>query len=254
MNTHIPSFRSIVDASEQLPSPDAFSPSFKLPAPTPSALKVAIVDGRPLFGEILVLGLKTADPATQFSYYKSLSDWVSVKGATNETVVLLSIDNKALESDADGCLQMLKELKEEGSPTRFVVASSEEDPETVLRTLDAGACSYVSTNMHLSAVMQVIHLVHAGGTFIPATSLQTLAARPNLDVRQAPPQEMLLSPRQMSVAKALRKGTPNKLIAYDLNMCESTVKVHVRQIMKKLKARNRTQIAYLTNAMFDDEN
>ena len=43
----------------------------------------------------------------------------------------------------------------------------------------------------------------------------------------------------------------NKLIAYELNMCESTVKVHVRNIMKKLQATNRTQVAYLTRGLFE---
>ena len=67
------------------------------------------------------------------------------------------------------------------------------------------------------------------------------------------PEEHVFSPRQLSVARALRKGTPNKIIAYELNMCESTVKVHVRNIMKKLKAKNRTEIAYLTNQYFSRE-
>lgn len=253
MNTHTLPVRGTVEASDRLLNPSACLLNSDISAWVTPPLKVAVVDVRALFGEILVLGLKTADPATHFTYYRSLSDWLTLREATNEAVVLLSIDIKALESDTDGCLQMLSDLKEEASPTQFIVASSAEDPEIVLRTLEAGACSYISTSMRLSAVIRVIHLVHAGGTFIPTTSLQMLAARPNLDGRQAPPQEMLLSPRQMMVAKALRKGTPNKLIAYDLNMCESTVKVHVRQIMKKLKARNRTQIAYLTNAMFDED-
>jgi DNA-binding NarL/FixJ family response regulator len=43
----------------------------------------------------------------------------------------------------------------------------------------------------------------------------------------------------------------NKLIAYELNMCESTVKVHIRNIMKKLNATNRTQVAYLTRRFFE---
>jgi DNA-binding NarL/FixJ family response regulator len=43
----------------------------------------------------------------------------------------------------------------------------------------------------------------------------------------------------------------NKLIAYELNMCESTVKVHIRNIMKKLNATNRTQVAYLTRGFFE---
>ena len=43
--------------------------------------------------------------------------------------------------------------------------------------------------------------------------------------------------------QAIRQGKSNKVIAYELNMCESTVKVHVRNIMKKLNARNRTDVA-----------
>jgi DNA-binding NarL/FixJ family response regulator len=50
-----------------------------------------------------------------------------------------------------------------------------------------------------------------------------------------------LTPRQLEVLDRLREGKPNKLIARDLNMTEATVKVHVRQIMRKLGAANRTQ-------------
>ena len=55
------------------------------------------------------------------------------------------------------------------------------------------------------------------------------------------------SPRQLQVLKGLRQGKQNKIIAYELGMCESTVKVHIRHIMKKLNARNRTQVVLLTN-------
>jgi hypothetical protein len=52
---------------------------------------------------------------------------------------------------------------------------------------------------------------------------------------------------------SLREGKANKIIAYELNMCESTVKVHVRNIMKKLKARNRTEVAFKTAELFAAE-
>ena len=54
------------------------------------------------------------------------------------------------------------------------------------------------------------------------------------------------------MVEAIRQGKPNKIIAYELNMCESTVKVHVRAIMKKLKARNRTEVAYLYSSSISD--
>jgi DNA-binding NarL/FixJ family response regulator len=55
------------------------------------------------------------------------------------------------------------------------------------------------------------------------------------------------SPRQLQVLELLQQGKQNKIIAYELGMCESTVKVHIRHIMRKLNARNRTQVVLLTN-------
>jgi DNA-binding NarL/FixJ family response regulator len=57
-----------------------------------------------------------------------------------------------------------------------------------------------------------------------------------------------LTGRQYQVVQCLRKGLPNKIIARELGMTEGTVKVHVRQIMRKLGATNRTQIAILVTS------
>src|SRR5258706_3476658 len=58
-----------------------------------------------------------------------------------------------------------------------------------------------------------------------------------------------LTPRELSVIDLLREGRPNKLIARELEMQESTVKVHVRNILKKLNARNRTHAAFVANRL-----
>jgi len=59
----------------------------------------------------------------------------------------------------------------------------------------------------------------------------------------------MFTARQTAVIAALRQGKQNKIIAHELNMRESTVKVHVRNIMQKLKATNRTEVAYITNQL-----
>jgi DNA-binding NarL/FixJ family response regulator len=53
----------------------------------------------------------------------------------------------------------------------------------------------------------------------------------------------LVTARELAVIRAIQQGKSNKIIAHELNMCESTVKVHVRNVMKKLKAKNRTEAA-----------
>jgi DNA-binding CsgD family transcriptional regulator len=54
------------------------------------------------------------------------------------------------------------------------------------------------------------------------------------------------SPRQNEVLRMLWNGSSNKVIAYELRMSESTVKVHIRHIMKKLNVNNRTQVVLRT--------
>jgi DNA-binding NarL/FixJ family response regulator len=54
-----------------------------------------------------------------------------------------------------------------------------------------------------------------------------------------------LTAREIEVLNGLRQGKSNKVIAYELNISISTVKIYVRNIMKKLKATNRTQVAFL---------
>ena len=82
-----------------------------------------------------------------------------------------------------------------------------------------------------------LHRLRAGGSYAPPASL--LADEPS-------PQEArgLLTSRQSEVLRELRQGKPNKIIAYELGMSESTVKVHIRNIMRKVGATNRTQVVY----------
>ena len=75
----------------------------------------------------------------------------------------------------------------------------------------------------------------AGGTYIPAHERRSATEKPDIGVeseRRGLPVELDLTPRELSVLDLLREGKPNKLIATELNMEESTVKVHVRNILR----------------------
>ena len=91
----------------------------------------------------------------------------------------------------------------------------------------------------------------AGGVFVSASSLVASYAA------SVSPADALkangFSPRQVAVVEALRLGKPNKIIAYELNLQLNTVKVHVRNIMKKLHATNRTEVAYMATRLLNGE-
>ena len=107
--------------------------------------------------------------------------------------------------------------------------------------------------LSIAVAVQAIELARAGGVYVPASSL--IAAH---RVQEAPSTAVqksngLFTARQAAVVEALRRGKANKIIAYELKMRESTVKVHVRNIMKKLHATNRTEVAYLASRLLSGE-
>jgi DNA-binding NarL/FixJ family response regulator len=125
------------------------------------------------------------------------------------------------------------------------VLSDYEDSENIRQAFELGVRGYIPTSLASMVAVGAVHLVCVGGTFAPAAALLSRSDRP-----QGSAGEPLIegfTQRQAQILNCLRRGTANKLIAYELNMCESTVNVHVRNIMKKLKATNRTQVVYLSS-------
>jgi DNA-binding NarL/FixJ family response regulator len=132
-----------------------------------------------------------------------------------------------------------------------VLLSGNELTESIVGAFQRGIRGYIPTSLSMKDAAAAIRFVWAGGTFVPPSAL-TPSARLNLAESQSPANHEKtgkFTPRQREVLGCLWKGKANKAIAYELNMCESTVKVHIRHIMKKLHARNRTQIVLLTQSM-----
>jgi DNA-binding NarL/FixJ family response regulator len=96
----------------------------------------------------------------------------------------------------------------------------------------------------LNMAVEGLRLVLAGGTIAP----RALGGAGRYAVRSDVP-EASFTARELEVLEALCMGRANKIIGHDLNMCENTVKVHVRNIMRKLNAKNRTEVAYLARRM-----
>jgi DNA-binding NarL/FixJ family response regulator len=130
------------------------------------------------------------------------------------------------------------------------VLSDYEDPASIREAFNHGVRGYVPTSLTSRVAVEAVRLICAGGTFAPAATL--LCERE--DPRRAAGEPLIegFTQRQAQILDCLRRGMANKLIAYELDMCESTVKVHIRHIMRKLNATNRTQVAYLTRGFFEN--
>ena len=208
-----------------------------------------IVNSRPLDRECLAqalmrhkLNLKVLDCAT-IEEWRAEQDQHPPLGA-----VLFNLGSRKV-SELEEANKIVKLTAQLGKVPLVVLADSDEFAQ-VLRALEVGARGYILTSVDISVCAEAVELAVAGGVFVPASSI--LAVKHLIETNSSGSRELseMFTPRQAEVVKALRRGKANKIIAFELELRESTVKVHIRNIMKKLRATNRTEVVYKINDMY----
>src|SRR5262249_21769052 len=122
----------------------------------------------------------------------------------------------------------LTAIREFAPGTPLVIMSDLDEAAEGYRAMEQGARGYVPAQLPLRHALAAIRLVADGGTYIPEC---VLAAAVVEQPSEAPLTDseghaINLSPRQRQVLEQLKQGKQNKIIAFELQMCESTVKVH----------------------------
>jgi DNA-binding NarL/FixJ family response regulator len=214
------------------------------PKHLPKVVQIAIIDRRSLSREALVRALASNGTYFQGRGFESIGDWESSPDREEVALILLECNAiNCVDPIADDEIQRLV-CAHPGLP--IVMMGESEDPRHVAEILACGARSYLPSSASLSVAIGVFCLAVAGGSFVPASALRDLerTERGPLAQKHSVHGTLGLTERQFAVANAVALGKPNKIIAYELNVSESTVKVHLRTIMKKLEARNRTEVAF----------
>jgi DNA-binding NarL/FixJ family response regulator len=122
-------------------------------------------------------------------------------------------------------------IRAEWSDARIVMLTTYRGDAQALRALKAGASGYLLKSMIRTDLLEAIRSVHAGHRHIPREVAAELAAHVTDDA---------LSPREMEVLKHVASGSSNRRVADQLGLSEDTVKAHMKSIMSKLSANDRT--------------
>jgi DNA-binding NarL/FixJ family response regulator len=178
--------------------------------------------------------------------YDGLADWVAAGQQAFAGILLLcATSEKATEV---AIRQTLAEVLQNAVGARVIIVSDAENPALMMEALTSGAKGFVTMNTDLDVAVGAIRLVDVGGTFIPASGLMSARAAQSAPVAPVPAAGRF-SERQLEVLELARQGDPNKIIAFKLHMSEATVKVHLRNMMRKLNARNRTELIFKSNEL-----
>jgi DNA-binding NarL/FixJ family response regulator len=111
-----------------------------------------------------------------------------------------------------------------------MLTTSDGDAE-IQRALEAGAAAYLLKSMPKNDLLAVIRSVHAGRRYVPPEVAAKLAEHLG---------EEMLTPRELEVLRLIRDGHRNKQIAQKLEIAETTVNFHIKNLLDKLGARDRT--------------
>jgi len=212
-----------------------------------SDLTIAMIEPRALMRDCLARSLKVAAPGSSILAFSSIREWLESPHLHGQaSLVLLCLGSRKMKEDE--IERGISLLTSAPNAVPVVILSDMEDVDQMMSAIGKGVRGFIPSSLNLDIAIEAMHLVKAGGIYVPANSLMSWkGSGDGVESSEKGSADGKFTARQYAVLKALRQGKANKIIAYELNMRESTVKVHVRNIMRKLKARNRTEVAYLTS-------
>jgi DNA-binding NarL/FixJ family response regulator len=199
---------------------------------------------------------------------------------SNLRMLILSVGGESIAAPEN--LQLIRILRALATGVPFTIISDREDAQDIAAAISIEAQGFINSGMDPWLAHRALSFILDGGSYFPPSAVRQLRMAQNSavdsidsletqfkrhqhsdtdvwpahsrydleshdaeshDVESRP---VKLTPRQREVLERIRWGQSNKMIAHGLGMTEGTVKVHIRQMMRKSRASNRTQLAIVS--------
>ena len=139
-------------------------------------------------------------------------------------------------------IEAIKAIKQENPQARILVLTSFNETDRAIEAIQAGARGFLLKDSTPDELVQAIRSVHRDQVLLPPDLAEQLLTGVAPEFANSD-NETVLTDRERIVLNGLVQGQSNKEIAHDLHISPNTVRSHVRNILTKLNASNRTQAA-----------
>jgi len=210
--------------------------------------KFLIADDHPLFRDAITQVLNERWPDALITEVSTLEQ-AQKACARDDTLDIVLLDLNM--PGAQGFSGLLA-IRNHAPMLPVVIVSAEESPDVIQRALTCGALGFIPKSASKARIGEAIETVLNGQTFVPPELADKLdeQRRQNEELQEKAAQ---LTHAERRVLELLILGKPNKIIAFELDIKESTVKAHITAILRKLGVHSRTQAVLIAKSLdFED--
>lgn len=208
----------------------------------PSIKSALVIDDHPLYCDALATTLESIFDTRRIRTATTLSDALQqLRARFSPDVVVLDLNLP----DVAGLSGFLK-IKEKVPDVPVIVISATTSSEVIQSVIAAGASGFIPKDAGRETFKEAILMIWEGKTYVPPCCRTDAKAQPVDPSVEAISRKIAdLSHQQSRILALICKGKPNKLIAYEMQLAEATVKAHITALLRRLEVQNRTQAAMM---------
>jgi two-component system nitrate/nitrite response regulator NarL len=209
-----------------------------MPNTSPTSTRVLIIDDHPLFRRGVRQLLALDESFVVVGEAAGGQEGIELAKLHAPDLILLDLNMKGIDG-----LETLRTLRDLGCDARIILITVSNAPEDLMAAIRAGSDGYILKDNDPEDILKMISSVMQGQNVISPELASLLATALREESVTENRNHASLTERETAILKCLSAGMSNKLIARELDIMESTVKVHIRNLLKKLKFRSRVEAA-----------
>ncbi|MBK8159252.1 MAG: response regulator transcription factor [Rhodospirillaceae bacterium] len=205
-------------------------------------LAFVVADDHPMVRDALAAALKGGFDGARISFAGTLTETQAAIESAPETDLLV------LDLDMPGMLGLagLAALRAAHPALPIAIVSASTNSAAMRQAIEMGAAGFIPKLAAADKFLDAVRAILSGALYLPDEARDGALNSRDRDLAQRAAQ---LTPQQHRVLSLLAEGMANKLIAYEMQISEPTVKAHVTEILRKLGVTSRTQAVILAQRL-----
>ena len=201
-------------------------------------ITILLIDDHPMLRQGVAQLIELDDELTVVGQAGNGAEGIVLAQALNPGMILLDMNMKGMSG-----IETLIEIRQQAIDTRVIFFTVSDNQQDVAAALLAGADGYLLKDSEPEDLLPAIKQAAKGEQVFSPQLAKIMANALRENIGDSAPVKAKLTPRELGILKLIAKGKTNKHIAIELHITESTVKVHVKNLLKKLRLRSRVEAA-----------